>query len=131
MSGPKLILNIAQKLDITEPARESAYPIPVSDWEYLRMRVTQIPGTESLFHTIGSAVLGVTASALVAAKTLPTDQMICNTSAVTLAWIIMWASLAIGILSLIFSHRQRKVQVVSAKLVTDEMDRLKRKYGNC
>ena len=120
--------HISYKYEVVPLKKERGYLIPISDWEYLKKRVKLIKSVDSIFHTIGSILLGVAGSAFLAALTLPKAITHVGSSTILVCWAVFGVTLTSGLLSLHFASQQRKVVTCSKDGVLDEMDRLEHKY---
>ncbi len=130
---PPAVLSMKQELELTVPAKGRGFAIPDSEWEFLRQRVRKIQGPATVFQTVASAALGVAGSAFVAAVTLPHDVMVSEVPARLLCWGLTLLFGAVGVLSLVFSSRQKQVVACSREDVLEEMDRIEQRVrpGAC
>jgi len=90
---------MSQDYELIPLKKQRAYPILIEEWCYLKENITKIGDDANFYHTIGSVLLGVAGSALVAALTLdlPKPQ---GTNAppmpIVFAWFIFVAALVWG-----------------------------------
>lgn len=129
MSEQKPPFTISQNYEILELEKGKAYPIPVSDWDYLKKKVERIGPTSLTFHTIASVLLGVAGTALVSALTLPNVMTQTGYFAVWVSWLVFGVTSISGLLSWYFSRRERKVLACSKGDFLEEMVRLERRCG--
>jgi len=117
-------LTVSQKFTIVQPEQEDAAFIPKSDWERLKKKCERIKPSGSVFNSIGFTLIGISATALVTAITLPSvvesSRVIC--------WSVFAVSFIGAILSLYFSREQRKQLTTSKDDVLDEMEHLEKRY---
>lgn len=121
-------IRISHDLEVKEPKQEGAYPIPDSDWKYLRNKVLRIEVPPLFFLTIGSILLGVAGSGVVAICSLTNDIIKIEPNLNTKLWAIVATSSISGILSLIFAYLRRRNISCSKDDVVAEMDHLTEKY---
>lgn len=129
MSGESSF-KISQDYELIPPKKKRAYPILVEEWQYLKKRISAIRDDANLYHTIGSILLGVAGSALIAALTLdlPKGQGGQTAMPIIISWFIFVSSLVCGCLSLFFGHNQRQVQKTSASEVIEQMGLIEQRY---
>ena len=110
---------------VTRP-REIAYPIAISDWEFLKQKVSEIEDSSSLFKTIGSVLMGVAGSALLATLTL--QESISSVISVV-CWIIGFVCLGVAGLCYLFDNKYNKNRLSGSKQnVLDQMNKLERQF---
>jgi len=129
MNDQKPPFHISHDYEILPPEKEKAYPIPMSDWEYLKKKLRAIQSTVPLFHTVGTVLLSVAGSALLAAISLPRVESQIGSSTISICWVIFIATLISGLLSMYFASQQRKVVSASKDDVLDEMERMEHRYS--
>jgi hypothetical protein len=116
---------VTHDLSIVQPGKELAYPIPVSDWEFLRKKVDSIDSDAFISQTIGSLFLGVGATALITALTVPDNQ---GSKPMTFWWATMIVTSICGAVFL-WNASQDRTRVKSNKAsAIEEMDRMKNRY---
>jgi len=121
---------MSQDYELITPKKKRAYPILVEEWEHLKSKIRKIRDNANLYHTIGSILLGVAGSALVAALTLelPKAEGGRTPMPIIIAWFTFVAALISGLLSLFFANTQREVQSTSASEVIEHMELIERRY---
>lgn len=121
---------ISQDYELIPPQKKRAYPILVEEWEYLKKKILAIRDDANMYHTIGSILLGVAGSALVAALTLefPKGQEGQIPMSIVISWFIFASSLICGCLSLFFGSKQRQIQKASASEVIQQMSLIEQRY---
>jgi len=129
MSGESSF-KISQDYELISPKKKRAYPILVEEWQYLKRKISTIRDDANLYHTIGSILIGVAGSALIAAITLDFPKVQGGQTAmpIIISWLIFVSSLVCGSLSLFFGYNQRKVQKVSALEVIEQMGLIEQRY---
>lgn len=127
MSNDSPNFTIKQDLDIVQPQSTSAIPITIQEWVLLKQSINNISDSNSIFHTIGSALIGAGLSTLIAAIFTPfqPDQETRE--------IIMYAvaivCLISGGLSCFFAHKEKGITKKSAQQVLAQMQVVENKYG--
>ena len=73
---------MSQDYEVVPPQKKRAYPILIEEWEHLKKKIHCISDNANLYHTIGSALIGVAGSAFVVALTFgqPEDNSSTPTS---------------------------------------------------
>ena len=117
---------IAHDVEVVRPSRENAFPIPVSDWNFLKDKIQKLAAPQAIFNSIGSGLLGVAASALVASLTLPENTSV---KILIISWSVFAVSLICGVLCLVFDHHNTKdFSTVHKQHILDEMSRIENKF---
>lgn len=121
---------MSQDFELVPPQKKRAYPILIEEWEHLKGRIRSIRDTANVYHTVGSALLGVAGSALVAALTLdiPTKEDSSTPMPIMISWFIFASATVCGGLSLFFGRAQRKVQGSTATDVVAQMELIQKRY---
>ena len=121
---------MSQNYEVMPPQKKSAYPILIEDWEHLKSRIRKISDNANFYHTIGSILLGVAGSALIAALTLNIPEVVEGEMPLELlvAWFIFASAVASGLLSLHLGGSQRKVQSANVEDVVELMEFIENKY---
>jgi hypothetical protein len=121
---------MSQDYELIAPQKKRAYPILVEEWLHLKDKISAITDDANLYHTIGSILLGVAGSALVAALTLDLPKSEQGTMAMPLiiAWFICVTTVICGGLSLLFGGKQREIQSSSTQDVIQQMELIEKRY---
>jgi hypothetical protein len=121
---------MSQDYELIAPQKKRAYPILVEEWLHLKDKISAITDDANLYHTIGSILLGVAGSALVAASTLDLPKSEQGTMAMPLiiAWFICVTTVICGGLSLLFGGKQREIQSSSTQDVIQQMELIEKRY---
>ena len=103
---------MSQDYELIPPQKKRAYPILIEEWEHLKKKIRSISDNANIYHTIGSALIGVAGSALVMALTLniPPGDNSSTPMPILISWFIFVSALICGGLSIFFGKTQRKVQ---------------------
>jgi len=121
---------MSQDYELVPPKKKRAYPILVEEWESLKRRIAAIDVDVNMYHTIGSLLLGVSGSALLAAISLgnltASDGKLQWTPA--LCWLMFVATLICGALALFFGRDQRAAQKAKAGNVLEQMELIEKRY---
>jgi hypothetical protein len=122
---------MSQDYELVAPQKKRAYPILVEEWLHLKDKISAITDDANLYHTIGSILLGVAGSALVAALTLDLPNSELGTTAMPLiiAWFIFATAIICGALSLWFGWKQREIQSSSTQDVLQQMELIEKRYA--
>jgi len=120
---------VSQNLKVSAPKESTAYVVSTIEWNYLKEKISQIQGVSGFYHTLGSVLLGATASAVVAA--ISTD--ICSASETACVKdIVVWAFTAVtficGGLCFHFGHAQKSLKTVSLEAVIQQMESIENRY---
>ena len=121
---------MSQDYEIVPPRKKRCYPILVEEWEHLKARILAIDVDVNMYHTIGSVLLGVSGSALLAAISLdgltkPDGHFNWVTA---ISWLICVGALLCGLLSLHFARDQRKSQKAAAGSVVEQMVLIEKRF---
>jgi hypothetical protein len=121
---------MSQDYELIPPQKKRAYPILIEEWEHIKEKINSIKDEANLYHTIGSVLLGVAGSALVAALTIniPTLENEQMPMTIVIAWFIFSSALISGCLSLHFGKSQRKVQSSNKNDVIGHMKLIEKRY---
>lgn len=127
MSNPSF--TVSQNLKVKAPKESHAYVVSTIEWNYLKEKVSQVKGVSGFYHTVGSVLLGATASAVVAA--ISTDICLPSEESCTKD-IVVWAFSAVtficGLLSLHFGHAQKSLKSISLDAVIEQMEAIENRY---
>jgi len=122
-------LNVNRPLGVLEPEKENAYPIPLSDWSFIRNKIRKIEQPTVLYNMIGSVLLGVAGSALLAAVVLQKAPDTISVGVHVFCWMLFAFCLLSGIGVLYFDNRtRRKYNTGTKEDVLEEMDRLEKHF---
>lgn len=117
---------IATDLDVVRPTKESAYPIPLAEWQFLRTKVEHIMEPSRWYNSIGSFFLGVSGSSLVAAIALPSNA---ESRILAICWGAFVSATILAAVFLFFDNKTMKSLESSSKhAVLDEMARLENRF---
>lgn len=118
---------LSQGYEVLPPRSGKAYPIPCDEWELLKGKISKAAAEPWLFHTIGSALLGMALSALLPIVTnafqLPAQQR-----ALDITWLVLIITGFCGIVCLLFSHKERQVHRERASDVAAQMQLIQQRY---
>ncbi len=121
MSGSSYV---QMRFQVLPSRRQRSIVVTLEEWQHIKKKVGEIRDRANFFHTIGSVLLGGSASALITALTNeysdPTKRVIC--------WAIVFSALVCGILSLVFGSAQRRSQNVSSTNVIEQMNLIEGKF---
>lgn len=118
---------MSQGFEVLPPKSSKAYPIPCDEWELLKTKISRATSEPWLFHTLGSALVGMGLSAIIPIATgtftLPQQQQALN-----ITWLILIASLFVGLACLYFAHEERKVNRERATDVAAQKQLIEQRY---
>ncbi|MCU1160307.1 hypothetical protein JAK41_19305 [Stenotrophomonas maltophilia] len=118
---------LSQGYEVLPPKSGKAYPIPCDEWELLKGKISRAAAEPWLFHTVGSALLGMALSALLPIVTnafqLPAQQR-----ALDITWLVLIITGVCGIVCLLFSHKERQVHRERASDVAAQMQLIQQRY---
>lgn len=121
-------LSISQEYEIAGICKERAYPIPVSEWIYLKNKINKICSPKLLYHTLGSIFLSISGSAILVITTLPKPDSKVPSDVIIWILAIFIVTLIVGLFALHFSSLQKKETLASKEDVLEEMERLAQRY---
>lgn len=127
---PPEVHNISHSYVVIPPGEEDAHIVPASDWEHIKKKTSKISTRSSVFHTIGSVLLGTAASAGLALLTLPpvlASETRGDTYTVLVA--VFLTALTCGGLSLGLSHARKNDAQHGTAEVVEEMERLEERWS--
>ena len=117
---------MSQDYELMVPVKKKAYPILIEEWQHLKDKIKRIKDSANLYHTIGSVLLGVSGSALVAALTL--DSQVSDPVPNIISWFLFASALVCGCLSIFFGRNHREVQSASCGEVIEHMELIEKRY---
>jgi hypothetical protein len=123
-------LSISHGYIVIPPQPSDAYPIPCTDWNYLKDKVRGISTEVVMFHTLGSVLFGAGVSTLVSILlgNFPNTSPGVPSTTQIIAWAVVAVTIICGILCWIFSDRERKQQKTRARDVVAQMDVIEARY---
>ena len=121
---------MSQDYELMAPKKKKAYPILIEEWQHLKEKIQRIKDDANLYHTIGSILLGVAGSSLLAALTLdfPSSESASIPMPIIISWFMFFTSFICGCLSIFFGRKQRKVQSTSCEEVIEHMELIEKRY---
>jgi hypothetical protein len=121
---------MSQDYELVAPQKKRAYPILVEEWQHIKNKIASITDDANIYHTIGSILLGISGSSLVAALTLDLPKSVEGAMAMPLviAWFICVSAAICGGLSLLFGGKQRDIQNSSTQDVIQQMNLIEKRY---
>ncbi len=123
-------IKMSQDFELIQPKKKMAYPIPIEEWDHIKLKIKNISDNANLYHTIGSILLGVSGSAFVAALTInvPINANSEPNNTIIIAWFVFISAAVCGILSLHFGKSQRLVQNSNTEDVIEQMELIEKRY---
>ena len=118
---------MSQGFEVLPPKSGQAYPIPCDEWDLLKSKISKATSEPWLFHTVGSALLGMALSALLPIVSdsfqLPAQQQAYNVT-----WLVLITSAVCGAACLYFSHKEREINRERATDVAAQMQLIEKRY---
>lgn len=116
----------SKALQVQAPPQEACFPVPLAEWEYLRSRIQALKAAAPILHTIASITAGVCGSAAITGLALGGE--VSQTSK-ALVWAVAVAAALLTALGFFAARRDSAHEAATTKQITDEMDRIKVRYG--
>lgn len=131
MQNNQSSFNISQDFEIVPPKKGKAYPIPQTEWEYLKERISKIGDVINFYHTAGAIILGFSGSAFINFLTsdFPKSQDGSYSTRYVICLAIAISTLVIGAMALCFGKKQRDLQIVKSEDVIKQMQVIEDRYG--
>jgi hypothetical protein len=118
---------MSQGYQVLPPKSSNAYPIPCEEWELLKNKISKASNEPWLFHTLGSALVGVALSAalpiVTSAFQLPAQQRSQD-----ITWLVLVCTSILGVAFLYFAHKQREANRERATDVAAQMQLIEQRY---
>ncbi|MCI4569041.1 hypothetical protein [Lysobacter sp. CFH 32150] len=118
---------MSQGFEVLPPKSGKAYPIPCEEWDLLRNKISKATSEPWLFHTVGSALLGMALSALLPIVS-NTFQLPAQQRALDITWLVFVITGVCGLACLFFSHKERQVNRERASDVAAQMQLIEQRY---
>lgn len=126
MSSEVPSFRITQDMEIAQPAKAAAFPVTFREWRSLRQAVSDIEDSNSLFHTLGSALVGAGLSALI--TVVVTDYSAEQDRQRVVMWSATVLCFACGALALFFAAKEKKLVKRSSAQVVSQMDVIQERF---
>ena len=119
---------ISQGYDVLPPRPGQAYPILCGEWEHLKTQIRAIQTSMSLYHTVGSLLLGAALSTLISifCGAFPITEG--NPYGAVIPWAIVVTTTISGAACLHFAHRSQAVSSKFAHEVVAQMELIEQRY---
>lgn len=130
MTEDKADFKISQDFELLLPQKQKAYPISKDEWFFLKDKIRKIKDSANIHHTFGSALLGITGSAILVVFTYDKPNPITieyNTRIIITVGVII-VTLICGICFLVFGGKQRNLQNISSEEVVNQMELIEKRY---
>ena len=118
---------MSQGYEVLPPKSGKAYPIPCDEWDLLKNKISKATSEPWLFHTTGSALIGMALSALLPIVTnafqLPAQQR-----AQDVTWLVLVITGVCGAACLYFAHKERQANRDRASDVAAQMQLIEQRY---
>lgn len=126
MENNKNKFNISQEFEIIPHQKGKAYPIGVKEWDFIKMKISEISININNFHKIGFLLFGVSASCFITiiATEFKTD------SSKYLTWAIFGVSLIGGLLSVSFARDKHKQENAKPSEIVNHMELIESRFEN-
>ena len=123
----QVAIQMSQGLEILPPRSGQAYPIPCDEWALLKQKIARIAHEPWFFHTLGSVLIGASASTFISILLGTFDAPALHNSLV-IAWAVVATTVIAGFLCLFFAHQQRQDSRDRAGDVVAQMDLIEKRY---
>jgi len=120
-------ISITDKIVLPKSTTTLGFPMPNSDWAFLKKKVDEIDSGGHLFQYIGSASIGVAGSAALAALTLPDGNTKWGGSTTFISWFVCVAAIIFAVLCFVCAAKLAKAVVCSKKNVLEEMGQIEQR----
>ncbi|MGJ4729100.1 hypothetical protein [Luteimonas sp. SDU101] len=118
---------MSQGYQVLAPKSGKAYPIPCEEWKLLKEKISRISDEPWLFHTLGSALIGMAFSAALPivsqAFQLPEQQR-----SLDVTWMVLICTGLLGIGCLLLAQKQRRIARERASDVSAQMQVIEQRY---
>jgi len=123
---------ISQGFSIIQPNPDRAYPIPCTEWNYLKNKIGKISEKINVYHTLGSILLGAAASTIIALVSggFPKTEEGEVSSQIIIAWACVVVCLICGGVCMLFAFEKRKVSDVKSSDVISHMEVIEQRFEN-
>ena len=118
---------LRQDFDIAQPASTRAFPITNQEWILLKESIENISDSNTLFHTLGSALIGAGLSTLIAIWLTTFNE--AQGAKEVLMWAAAVVCLVCGAFSCYFAHKEKEVTEKSCRQVISQMQVIENRYG--
>jgi hypothetical protein len=118
---------VSQGFDVLLPKSGKAYPIPCEEWNFLKNKMITATTEPWVFHTAGSALIGMALSALLLLLA-STFQLPAQQHAHDVTFMIFVCSAVIGLSCLYFAHKERAVIRTRATDVVAQMQIIEQRF---
>lgn len=110
---------------------KQAYPIPIDEWDRLKIQIKDIKEYVDVFFTISSVLLSIAISAFLSVMALGVAEMGDDVSLpinIIVTWFIFAVSLSCGFATLFFSRSQRNKQKSRESEIVEYMEFIERGF---
>lgn len=118
---------MSQGYEVLPPRSSEAYPIPCEEWDLLKDKISRAASEPWLFHTLGSALVGMALSAVLPIAT-GTFQLPAQQRSLDVTWLVFICSSVLGVAFLYFAHKQRQTNRERAGDVAAQMQIIEQRY---
>jgi hypothetical protein len=118
---------ISTGLTILPPKSGQAYPIPCVEWQMLKQKINAATTDPWFFHTLGSALVGSSLSAIIAIL-LGTFSSDSQQEVRIVAWATFFVTGISGSFSLIFAGQQRKLHHDRNSDIIAQMELIEKRF---
>lgn len=122
-------ISVSRDYEMAIFTKEKAYLVSISDWEYLKKKISCIDDKANPYHTVGSILLGISGSALISAITYNIIDNNESSIRLIICLAICLITLISGILSLCFARSQRKNIKSKAIDVLEQMGNIENRFN--
>lgn len=116
----------SQDYELIPPQKQRSYPISTTEWGLIKKKIGEVKDSANFWHTLGSILIGVAISTLIAAliNDFKTEKLLWT------CWTAFFVTGIGGALSFYFGKVQRQTQNKSKEDVIDFMAIIEERFEN-
>lgn len=127
MSDDTPNVKISQGYEVLTPKQDRSYPIPCTEWDFLRNQIEKTSATPWLLQNIGSVFLGASLATLTAIL-IGAVPSASGTGFLSLAWVICAACLFVGLVCYVCAHRESGIRRTHSIDVVKQMEMIELRF---
>lgn len=121
-------IRVSHSLSLYQLKDESAFPIPVSEWNCLKSKVSRIGTQHRIYRNLASLFFGIFASAIMALIAFYAGAEIVKPWVLPTAWAVCIGSLILGIVLIVIDDQQKSLVSQSTQAIVDDMESIERRH---
>lgn len=127
MSDETPNVKISQGYEVLTPKQDRSYPIPCTEWDFLKNQIDKTSATPWLLQNIGSVFLGASLATL-SAILIGAVPSASGTGLLSLAWVIFVACLFVGLVCYVCAHRESGIRRSHSIDVVKQMEMIELRF---